>query len=101
MEKSNEIGQRLIKQHLIKWYKAEQEQYDEAVKLRDDAEELIAYMSLDRTLGRESKIEEPLEDVEGVYKFADEWVNDIKEGLERLEKRYKELTSRDIKEDLN
>ena len=99
MGKSNEIGQRLIKQHLIKWYKAEQEQYDEAVKLRDDAEELMAYMSLDGALGRASKTEEPLEDVEGVYKFADGWANDIKERLERIEKRYKELTGRDIKEE--
>ena len=99
MEKSNEK----IAQNLIEWYKTTQKEYDETVKLRDDSEELVAYMSLDIALkkGNKEELLEEIEGVEGTYKFANEWVDKIKESLERIEKQYKKITGRDIAEDLD
>ncbi len=86
-------------QKLIREYEIYQKEYDKAIDTMDKTEELIAYMSLDMALGRLND-EESIEDVENLHKCAEQWANDTKERLERIENKYKNLTGRDIKEDL-
>lgn len=86
-------------QKLIKEYETYQKDYDKAIDTVNKTEELIAYMSLDMALGRLNE-EESIEDVEELHNFAEQWANDRKERLERIENKYKDLTGRDIKENL-
>lgn len=86
-------------QKLIKEYEIYQKEYDKAIDTVNKTEELIAYMSLDMALGRLNE-EESIEDVEELHNFAEQWANDRKERLERIENKYKYLTGRDIKENL-
>ena len=94
METTKEI------QKLIREYETYQKDYDKAIDTIDKTEELIAYMSLDMALGRLNE-EESIEDVEELHNFSEQWANDRKEKLERIENKYKDLTGRDIKEDLS
>ena len=87
-------------QGLIMEYNWAQKLYDETLDLKDTTEELIAYMALDRVLGRENEQEEPIENIEKYNKVASEWEKDLKQRLDEITKKYKELTGRDIKEDL-
>lgn len=87
-------------QKLIREYETYQKDYDKAIDTIDKTEELIAYMSLDMALGRLNE-EESIEDVEELHNFSEQWANDRKEKLERIENKYKDLTGRDIKEDLS
>lgn len=87
-------------QKLIREYETYQKEYDKAIDTIDKTEELIAYMSLDMALGRLNE-EESIEDVEELHNFSEQWANDRKEKLERIENKYKDLTGRDIKEDLS
>lgn len=86
-------------QKLIREYETYQKEYDKAIDTIDKTEELIAYMSLDMALGRLNE-EESIEDVEELHNFSEQWANDRKEKLERIENKYKDLTGRDIKKDL-
>ena len=87
-------------QKLIREYETYQKEYDKAIDTVNKTEELIAYMSLDTALGRLNE-EESIEDVEELHNFSEQWANDRKEKLERIENKYKDLTGRDIKEDLS
>ena len=89
-----------IPQGLIMEYNWAQKLYDETLDLKDTTEELIAYMALDRVLGRENEQEDPIENIEKYNKVASEWEKDLKQRLDEITKKYKELTGRDIKEDL-
>lgn len=86
-------------QKLIREYETYQKEYDKAIDTVNKTEELIAYMSLDMALGRLNE-EESIEDVEELHNFSEQWANDRKEKLERIENKYKKLTGRDIEEDL-
>lgn len=92
--------QKKTPQGLIMEYNWAQKLYDETLDLKDTTEELIAYMALDRVLGRENEQEEPIENIEKYNKVASEWEKDLKQRLDEITKKYKELTGRDIKEDL-
>ena len=91
---------KITPQRLIREYNWAQKLYDETLDLKDTTEELIAYMALDRVLGRENEQEEPIENIEKYNKVASEWEKDLKQRLDEITKKYKELTGRDIKEDL-
>ena len=95
METAKKTPQRFIRE-----YNTTQKLYEKLLDLKYTTEELIAYMSLDRVLGRENEQEESIEDMEKYYKFASECEKDLKQRLDEITKKYKELFDRDIKEDL-
>lgn len=86
-------------QELIKEYNREQELYTKVLDWRYTTDELIAYMTFDEIMGRETEQGEK-EYIGELNKLADEWENDLKQRLDDITKKYKELTGRDIKEDL-
>lgn len=86
-------------QELIKEYNREQELYTKVLDWRYTTDELIVYMTFDEIMGRETEQGEK-EYIGELNKLADEWENDLKQRLDDITKKYKELTGRDIKEDL-
>lgn len=86
-------------QELIKEYNREQELYTKVLDWRYTTDELIVYMTFDEIMGRETEQGEK-EYIGKLNKLADEWENDLKQRLDDITKKYKELTGRDIKEDL-
>lgn len=86
-------------QELIKEYNRGQELYTKVLDWRYTTDELIVYMTFDEIMGRETKQGEK-EYIGELNKLADEWENDLKQRLDDIAKKYKELTGRDIKEDL-
>lgn len=86
-------------QELIKEYNREQELYTKVLDWRYTTDELIVYMTFDEIMGRENKQGEK-EYIGELNKLADEWENDLKQRLDDIAKKCKELTGRDIKEDL-
>lgn len=86
-------------QELIKEYNREQELYTKVLDWRYTTDELIVYMTFDEIMGRENEQGEK-EYIGELNKLADEWENDLKQRLDDITKKYKELTGRDIKEDL-
>lgn len=86
-------------QELIKEYNREQELYTKVLDWRYTTDELIVYMTFDEIMGRETEQGEK-EYIGELNKLADKWENDLKQRLDDITKKYKELTGRDIKEDL-
>lgn len=86
-------------QELIKEYNKEQELYAKVLDWRYTTDELIVYMTFDEIMGRENERGEK-EYIEKLNKLADEWENDLKQRLDEIAYKYKKLTGRDIKEDL-
>lgn len=86
-------------QELIKEYNREQELYTKVLDWRYTTDELIVYMTFDEIMGRETEQGEK-EYIGKLNKLADEWENDLKQRLDDITKKYKELTGRNIKDDL-
>lgn len=86
-------------QELIKEYNKEQELYAKVLDWRYTTDELLVYMTFDEIMGRENERGEK-EYIGKLNKLADEWENDLKQRLDEIAYKYKKLTGRDIKEDL-